>query len=136
MEGCFPLTESEQAIGNRKKPLNEAPAIRAVTDTRKFSVVMGVAIIKREFCPSPDKAEGIKFCTFPNNSHKGIRGAGMIDESESRCLVGTIDRLSIIHLDNSNPLLGFGSFSPFSVRNAFSFVLADFLAPSQRDLGE
>ena len=60
----------------------------------------------------------------------------MVDKPESCRLFGSIDRLSIIHFDNGNTLLGFGALSPFSLGDEFPYILADFLPGSQRDVGE
>ena len=98
--------------------------------------MMGVAIIEGEFGPGLDGVQGIKLCPFSNNSHEGIRCAGVIDEPESCRLFGSIDRLPIIHFDNGNPLLDFGPLSPFSSCDAFALIFADLLPVPQRDFGE
>jgi hypothetical protein len=59
----------------------------------------------------------------------------VIDEPESCRLFACIDRLPVIHFNNGNPLLGLGTLSPFSLRDEFPFLLADFLPSSQRDFG-
>jgi hypothetical protein len=60
----------------------------------------------------------------------------VIDKPESRRLVGGINRLSIIHFNNGDPLLSFGSSSSFPLADSFSGVLADFLPTLQGDRGE
>jgi hypothetical protein len=116
--------------------LNKSPATRALTRAGEFPVVMGVAIVEREFFACLDKVERVKLCPFSKNSHEGIRCARVIDEPESCRLFACIDRLPVIHFDNGNPLLGLGALSPFSLRDEFPFLLADFLPWSQGDCGE
>ena len=111
-------------------------AVRGLTGTGEFSVVMGVAIVERQLGSGLDKAESIKLCPFSNNSHERIGGAGMVDKPESAGLLGSVDGFVIIDFNYSNPLLSFGALSPFSLCNKFPFVLADFLPCSQRDFGE
>jgi hypothetical protein len=94
------------------------------------------AIVEREFGSGLDRVQGIKLCPFTYNAHKGIGCAGMVDEPESCCLCCPIDRLPIIHFDDGNPLLDFGAPSSFSLRNAFPFILSDFLSGSQWHFGE
>ena len=116
--------------------LNISPAAGALTGTGEFSLVMGVAIVEREFCAGLDRVECVKFCSFSENSHEGIWCARVVDEPESCRLFCGINGFPVIDFDDGNPLLCFGPPTPFSLRNAFSFVLADFLPCSQRDFGE
>ena len=95
-----------------------------------------VAIVEREFGAGPDRVQGIKLCPFPYDAHKGIGCAGMVDEPESGCLCCSIDRLPVIYFDDGNPLLDFGASSSFSLRNAFPFILSDFLSGAQWHFGE
>ena len=52
--------------------LNETTAVWGLTGTGQFPVVVGVAIVEREFGPGLNGVQGIKLRPFSNNSHEAI----------------------------------------------------------------
>lgn len=98
--------------------------------------MMGVAIVERELSSGWNRMEGVKFRSFPDNSHERIGSAGVIDEPETCGFLGSVNGFAIVHFHNGNPPLRLGAFSSFPLANALSGVFSDFLPWPQWDVGE
>ena len=101
----------------------------------KFAVMVGFFVVEGQFGAGFNRAQGIKFRAFANNAHESIRRTGMVDEPESASGLGSINGFVVVHLDNGNVLLIFGSSPAFSSADKFSLIFSQFLSSPERDFG-
>lgn len=103
-------------------------ALGTAAGASSHAVVMCFTIVAGEFFSYLDTTQGIKFCTFTEDPHKGVGCAGMIDKSKAMLQFGCINGFLIVDFDNGDVTLCLCSSSGFSLADSFSLKLTDFLS--------
>jgi hypothetical protein len=116
--------------------LEKSPAGRTPTGTGQFAVVMRLLIVKGQFGAGFDGVSGIEFRPFSDNSHEGVRGAGMVDEPEAVPPGGAVNRLVVVHFDDGDFFLMPGPPPAFPPADELPLIFSQFLPGAEVDHGE
>jgi len=93
--------------------------------------MMGGMTVNRQLGIGLNGPTCIKLDPFSNDSHKGIWCAGVVYESKAHGFVRGVDREMRVDFYDGNVCLPLGTSSTFSLRNAFSRKLSNFLSGPQ-----